>query len=221
MRKYYLLNITLLSLFLFSCSKKDIQLPLIESDGISEIYNHSSIWLFFKEDGKDTLATLNKNNKIINTHWILNIDRRLPMKKVAPILLKMQTLKNKPSMHSKGGTYLYYSFANTKSNKISLFEFKPTNFVLTSNHIIDTIHKSPSIKINLQKDHILINQTTTNLKQLKSILEDYKNKDTLNNSKITLDYNGNISYQKYLQTKMLLSKINIAIDSTENIYSLK
>jgi len=221
MRKYYLLYIILLSLFLFSCSKKDIQLPLIESDGISEIYNHSSIWLFFKEDGKDTLATLNKNNKIINTHWILNIDRRLPMKKVAPILLEMQTLKNKPSMHSKGGTYLYYSFASTKSNKISLFEFKPTNFVLTSNHIIDTIHKSPSIKINLQKDHILINQTTTNLKQLKSILEDYKNKDTLNNSKITLDYNGNISYQKYLQTKMLLSKINIAIDSTENIYSLK
>jgi len=221
MRKYHLLYITLLSLFLFSCSKKDIQLPLIESDGISEIYNHSSIWLFFNQDGKDTLAILNKNNKIINTHWILNIDRRLPMKKVAPILLEMQTLKNKPSMHSKGGTYLYYSFANTKSNKISLFEFKPTNFVLTSNHIIDKIYKYPSIKINLQKDHIFINQTKTNLDQLKNILEDYKNNDTLKNSKITLDYNGNISYQKYLQTKILLSNINIAIDSTENIYSLK
>lgn len=80
MKKKYFLIIAFFSIIFMSCSKKSVQLPLIDSDGISDIYNHSSIWLFFEENENDTLAVLNKNNKVINTQWIFNIDRRLTMK---------------------------------------------------------------------------------------------------------------------------------------------
>jgi len=221
MRNKYLIYIISFLFLITSCSKKDIQLPLIDSDGLSEIYNHSSIWLFFEKNEKDTLAVLNKNNKIINTHWLLNIDRRLTMKYVVPALNEMQKAKYKPSMHGKEGTFIYFAYANTKSNNISLIEFKPTNFILSEKQIKDIVNDDQIIKINLQKNKILINNILTDLDHVKNILKDYKNKDSLNNSRIFLKYNEGISYQKYLQTKMILSKINMAIDSTENIYSIK
>jgi len=221
MRNKYLIYIISFLFLITSCSKKDIQLPLIASDGLSEIYNHSSIWLFYEKNEKDTLAVLNKNNKIINTHWLLNIDRRLTMKYVVPILSEMQMAKYKPSMHGKEGTFIYFAYANTKSNNISLIEFKPTKFISSEKQIKDIVNDDQIIKINLQKDKILVNNNLTNLDHVKNILKDYKNKDSLNNSRISLNYSENISYQKYLQTKMILSKINMTIDSTENIYSLK
>lgn len=221
MRNKYLIYIISFLFLITSCSKKDLQLPLIDSDGLSEIYNHSSIWLFFEKNEKDTLAVLNKNNKIINTHWLLNIDRRLTMKYVVPALSEMQKAKYKPSMHGKEGTFIYFAYANTKSNNISLIEFKPTNFILSEKQIKDIVNDNQIIKINLQKNKILINNILTDLDHVKNILKDYKNKDSLNKSRIFLKYNEGISYQKYLQTKMILSKINMAIDSTENIYSIK
>ncbi|RLD84318.1 MAG: hypothetical protein DRJ07_05105 [Bacteroidetes bacterium] len=221
MRNKYLIYIISFLFLITSCSKKDIQLPLLASDGLSDIYNHSSIWLFFEKNGKDTLAVLNKNNKIINTHWLLNIDKRLIMKYVVPVLGEIQKAKYKPSMHGKEGTFIYFAYANTKSNNISLIEFKPTNFISSEKQVKDTVNEDQIIKINLQKDKILINNILTDLDHVKNILRDYKSKDSLNNSRIFLKYNEGISYQKYLQTKMILSKINMAIDSTENIYSIK
>ena len=221
MKNNYLLYLLLFLVFLFSCSKQKVRLPLIESDGLSEIYNHSSIWVFFEQNEKDTLAVLNKNNKIINTHWILNIDRRLTMKYVMPILNEIQIAKYKPSMHRKDGTFNYFAYANTKSNNISLIEFKKTNFQSTKESESEHSKDHDNIRINLQKNNIFIDGKDTNWNHIKVFLEDLKINDSLNKAKVFLSYNENITYQKYLQTKMLLSEINIAIDSTENIYSLK
>jgi biopolymer transport protein ExbD len=221
MKNKYLIFFIFLSVIILSCSKKDIQLPLIEADALSDIYNHSSIWIFYKKDAKDTLAVLNKNNKIINTHWILNIDKRLTMKHVTPVLIELQKAKHKPSMHKKEGSNMYFSYANTKSNKISLLEFNPINFQYLKELKLDSTSGTQVIKVYLKKNKILVNKTSSNSNHLKSILENYKKPDSLQSAKIYLGYDENISYQKYLQSKMILSKTNIAIDSTENIYSLK
>ncbi len=221
MRNNYLIFFGIFSILFFSCSKKDVQLPLIEADGLSNIYNHSSIWLFYKKDGKDTLAVLNKNNKIINTHWILHIDKRLTMKYVTPILIELQKAKIKPSMHKKEGSNLYYSYANTKSNQISLIEFKPTNFQLSQKQQTDSLGDGQMIKVILKNNKILVNGNSSYMDQLKSMLKNYKEKDSLHSPRISFRYDENISYQKYLQTKMILSETKIAIDSIEYIYSLK
>ena len=221
MKNKYLLFFTFFSIFIISCSNKEVQLPLIKSDGLSNVDNHSSIWLFFEKNGNDTIAVLNKNNKIINTNWILNIDKRLTMKSVTPFLIEMQNLKNKRSMHKKEGTYLYLSYANTKSNNISLIEFKPVNLIQSSDRFIDNENQEQKLEIDLQKENIFIDQVKTEWNQMEQILLDFNQKDSLQTSKILLKYNENISYQKYLESKTILSKINMAIDSTEYIYSLK
>ena len=95
MRPKHILYILFSIYLLVSCNKKNIQLPLIEIDGIKEIQNHSSIWIFYKRDKKGTSAVLNKNNKLLNTHWIYNIDRRLTMDKIVPILEEMQANRKK------------------------------------------------------------------------------------------------------------------------------
>jgi len=221
MRNSYLIFLVLFTFLILSCSKKNIQLPIINTDGLSDIYNHSSIWIFYKKEAKDTLAVLNKNNKIINTNWILNIDKRLTMKYVTPILIELQKAKDKPSMHKKEGSNMYFSYANTKSNKLSLLEFTPINFQFLKELRLDSTSGTQVIKVYLKKNKILVNKTSSNLNHLKSILKNYKNQDSLHSTKIYLGYDENISYQKYLQSKMILSKTNIAIDSTEYIYSLK
>ena len=111
-----------------ACKKQEIQLPLINSPGLSEIQNHSSIWIFRDSTENGVVPRLNKNNKIINTHWIFHIDKRLPMKDIVPLLIKMQEDKNKPSMHKKGNMESYFSYANLSGKKISLFSFTETNF---------------------------------------------------------------------------------------------
>ena len=115
-------------LILFGCKNKEVELPLISIDGISEIQNHSSIWIFYEQTPNDTLSILNKNNKLLNTNWIYNIDSRLTMDKVVPLLIKMQENRNKKSMHKKEGMLNFFSYANTRNKNISLVMFDTINF---------------------------------------------------------------------------------------------
>ncbi len=78
-------------LTLSSCTNKTIQLPQIAISGESEIQNHSQIWVFYKYNKDKIKAEINKNNTISTTNWIINIDKRLPIREVIPVF---QTFKS-------------------------------------------------------------------------------------------------------------------------------
>ncbi len=222
-KNFYLITIIFL-LFLSSCTNKNVQLPKIELEGIPQIHNHSSIWIFYKIENQETIAVLNKNNKIINTNWIFNIDKRLPMSKVSPILIKLQLNKNKPSMHKKEGTSSYFSYADISSNQISVLSFNPTAFVFTSEEYQSLLVNSPNIKtveLEIKNGFLILDKEEINTDQLAQKLNRLQQNDTLNSLKLFLKYNENITYQSYLKTKVFLNKVEIQIDSTEYIYSLK
>ena len=220
MKKHFYIYI--IALFLFSsCTKKEVQLPLIDAVGIDNIQNHSSIWVFFKIKNQDTLAVLNKNNKLINTHWIYNIDRRLPMKKVVPVLQKMQENRNKDSMHKKEGMLNYFSYANVTSNKISLLNFDNTNFIFSNTdykNVLKNLQKESILELDIQNKNLLLNESKIKTSQLIQKIENIQSSDTLANHKMVIKYSKNISYQNYLSVKALLSKINLKVHSTEYIY---
>jgi hypothetical protein len=44
------------------------------------------IYIFLEQKKKDTLAEVNRKNSIISTNWILNVDKRLPLRLVIPKL---------------------------------------------------------------------------------------------------------------------------------------
>jgi len=224
MQKNNFIIAILLILFLSSCTNKKVQLPMFKLEGIPQIHNHSSVWVFYKIKDQDTLAVLNKNNKIINTNWIFNIDKRLTMDKVQPILTELQINKNKPSMHKKGGTLNYYSYADMSSDKISLIHFKPTTYIFTDidyQNLLTNSVKNKIIELEIKNDHLVLKDEKINNEQLLQRLETIQLNDTLNNLKILLKYHKNTAYQNYLKSKAFLDKITIPIDSTEYIYSLK
>ena len=222
------LNLTLYFLsclfVLSSCNKKIVQLPTIKIEGISEIQNHSSIWIFFEVSKKDTLAVLNKNNKLLNTHWIFNIDKRLTMIKIIPLLKKMQEDRNKDSMHKKDGMLNYFSYADLVSNNNSLVKFDSTTYEFLDNKSSENHSENknePFFELEIRNDKLLVNRIEVNQSQLTQKLNDIIIQDTLAKPKIALTYPINLTYQNYLTVKLLLSNISIDVDTNEYIYELK
>ena len=87
--------LSLICLFLLlSCGKKeDVLLPKSNVTIVKDVEDLSPIYIFFKTEGKDTIADVNRKSSIISTNWILNIDKRLPLKVVIPQVIKMQEKK--------------------------------------------------------------------------------------------------------------------------------
>jgi hypothetical protein len=71
----------------------------------------SPIYIFL-EQRKDTLAEVNRKNSIISTNWILNVDKRLPLRLVIPEIMKLQQ-KKREEAHKNENAENYYSYADT------------------------------------------------------------------------------------------------------------
>lgn len=211
----------MLLVFLMGCQKKEIQLPVIQIPGITEIQNHSSIWIFFKEQNGDTLAILNKGNKILNTHWIFNIDRRLPMKRVVPHLIEMQENKNKDSMHKKEGMLNYFSYADTAREQISLALFSRINFVgKIPEHDGSELQDPCLTEIEIIGDSVKVKDRIIELSGLNSLLSEQAC-DSTKTPSVRLTYRESLAFQYYLQARVYLSNSGISCDTTEYIFTVK
>lgn len=223
LKKYTMLCLLCLMLVV-SCQKKAIQLPVIPISGISEIQNHSSIWIFAeKVDGK-IVPRLNKNNKILNTHWIFNIDRHLSMGQVLPLLIQMQENKNKDSMHKKEGMKSYFSYADTAENQISLIPFPQTNFQTRPSPITDDLktNNDPcSVLLEIKGDEVLFDRQILSLETCIAALEQRESCTSPDELKIVLAYSSDTSYQQYLQVKSFLHSREIACGPIEYLYTVK
>ena len=218
------ISFCLLIVFTIACQKQQVQLPLIGIQGITEIQNHSSIWIFYKAQNKDTLAILNKNNKILNTHWIFNVDKRLQMKDVIPHFIAMQENRNKDSMHKKEGMLNYFSYADTTLEQISLTPFLPVTFIDMEDDATNQkegrgqpFHAS----VEISNDFIKLNDKIIVLEALEKEIALLGASDSITEPVVRLIYNMNTQYQYYLQTKVYLSSNNIATLPLEYIFNVK
>ncbi len=223
MRKLFFYCLIFLSLT--NCTKKEVQLPKIDVTGIPKINDHSSIWVFFKINQNDTIAEVNKNNRLINTHWILNIDKRLTMQKVVPVLKQMQKDKSKPSMHKKEGFHTYFSYADLTTNKMALELFNPTKYIDTERQLDSVYHSykdRKKITIQLNKNKLTLSNEIVSIKELKTKLMANKLKmDSINTPIIFLKFSKETSFESYLKTKVYLAKTNFNFAPVEYIYNLK
>ncbi|KQO23052.1 hypothetical protein ASF10_10110 [Flavobacterium sp. Leaf82] len=119
--KYFTLIIAFL---LFSCEKKeDVLLPKSNVSIVKDVQDHSLIYIFFKTEGKDTIADVNRKNSIISTNWILNIDKRLPLRLVIPEVMKLQEKKRADSAHKNESSENYYSYADSVGKNLAFLPF--------------------------------------------------------------------------------------------------
>ncbi|MBK5207956.1 MAG: hypothetical protein JJE44_00445 [Flavobacteriaceae bacterium] len=211
MKKLLLLLILIL---IFSCTKKEVKLPVLAEKGIQELHNHSQVWLFFEIENKDTIAIVNRKNTISTTHWIYNIDKRLPLKAIIPSIIKLQD-KHANSMHSEKGMHDYFSYSDTISKKLSFLEFDgvifKTDSFLSKPYIKDHIANYSNynnISLLFTNTKNWIDDSPVEKRELKQALNKFiefsaEGKQIM----LHLNFTKNISYQNYMYFKTTLNNL--------------
>ena len=192
-----------------SCDNKRVELPTSAIIGIQDtIYDNSKVWIFFKVVGNDTIAELNKNNSIANTHWIFNIDKRLSLKHVIPKIQQLQVKKAKPSMHDNGKLmHSYYTYVDTAAQRLSLVLFDSVNYITDNQLKLEPISKDSifdHLILDYNKRGIFIAGQEVEMRNLKSLLEKNLNSRKL---KIHLSFDKDLSFQNYIHLKAVLSNL--------------
>jgi hypothetical protein len=211
-------------LLLNQCNEKEVLLPVIPIDGIERIENHSSIWIFFETSDGEALAVLNKNNKLINTNWIFNIDRRLPMNQLIPQLEILQRDRNKDSMHKKEGMKNFFSYADTKNERISLVEFQEIEFAESNGSEGTTPIARDStclVPLHISGESLQVGGRNYSLDRVNEIRELIATCDSTSAAYFQLQYSGELSFQQYLSVRAALASAELPIDNTEVIHTLK
>jgi len=172
----------------------------------------------------DTLAVLNKNNKLLNTNWIYHIDKRLRMKHIAPLMQDLMDDRNKESLHKREGMLNYFSYADSSVKAMSLVAFSTTEYSYTEH--FDDIPALPEgrpclFAAEIKEGEIRIGEVTVNLHNLQKDLPPLLSCPGSDVPQLRLVYNENISYQDYLQVRVRLADASIGTDSVEYLYRVK
>jgi hypothetical protein len=199
------LSLIVVFLFLSCGNKEDILLPKSDKTIVADVQDHSPIYIFYRTNGKDTLAEVNRKNSIITTNWIFNIDKRLPLRVVIPEVMKLQDKKRKEKAHKNDKAENYYSYADSIGKNMAFIPFTDVYYKMVK----------PSAKLQLyftKNDEILVNNQIVNRKDL----SEYLNKLTASTSgNYQLSFDKKMSFDAYLRTKVFLHSINIGNENQE------
>jgi len=206
MKKYIALVI---ALALISCEgKKEIELPKADRTIVADVQEHSPIYIFFKVEGKDTIADVNRKNAIVSTNWIFNIDKRLPLRLVIPELIKLQAKKD-GSMHKNEAAENYFSYANDVKKTMAFLPFTKVKYVIGK-------PKSGTIVYFSKNNKILVDDVAVT----KDSLEVFLNK--IEESKyhhINFCFDKNDTYNTYINNVILVRSLEIeSVKPEEFIY---
>lgn len=225
MRKILILLI--ITLF-FSCDKQEIKIPTLNIKGIQELHNHSQVWMFLEIENNDTIARLNRKNTISTTHWIYNIDKRLPLKAIIPSIVQLK-YKHANGVHSKEGMLNYFSYSDTISKKLTFFNFDAIEYKsdsILSKEFIKTnsidYKNYNNISITFNPNNTWINDAKMEEGELSQTLNDFiefsaEGKQTM----LHLNFNQNLLYQDYLNYRTQMESLkapHLLINNLEFIF---
>lgn len=194
---------------LFSCEgKKEIELPKADQTIVADVQEHSPIYIFFKVDGKDTIADVNRKNSIVSTNWIFNIDKRLPLRLVVPALIKLQAKKD-GSMHKNEATENYFSYANDVKKTMAFLPFTKVKYVLGKPKYGTVVYFSKNNKVWVDSNEVNKDSLESYLNNLPDIK--YHN--------INFCFDKNDTYNNYIKNLILIRGLEIeSIKPEEFIY---
>lgn len=180
---------------LFSCgNKEDMLLPKSGVTIVSDVVDHSPIYIFFRTKGKDTLVEVNRKNSITSTNWILNIDKRLPLRLVIPEVMKLQE-KKRNSAHKNELAENYYSYADSIGKNLAFLPFTMVLYKM----------EKPKLGVNVYFDKN--NRILVEGKEIrKEDLEKYIKQNCLNND-VFYCFDRNMSFDNYINLKIFVESI--------------
>ncbi len=193
---YFKLIGLIFTLVFVSCEgKKVIQLPKANFSVVTTVQDHSPIYLFFNQKGKDTLVALNRKNAISSTHWIFSIDKRLPLRLVIPEMQFLQA-KKAASAHKSETAQNYFAYANDSLKSLAFTPFTHTTYQLVNKPILPVnqlVWITKSGELHWQGKLVTDKQLELEC-QSKPI-------------QIQLAFDGSMSFETYLATKIKLERV--------------
>ncbi len=195
---------------LFSCgNKEDILLPKSNVTAVSDIVDHSPIYIFFRTKEKDTLVEVNKKNEIISTNWIFNIDKRLPLRLVIPEVMKLQDKKRKEVAHKNDDAKNYYSYADSIHKNLAFLPFTEVVYKLEK-------PKSGLVIFFDKHNEITVNNVPVKRADLRKYLSSISNE---NSNVLQFCFAKNMTYGGYLQNEIFIqSSVINKITKEEFVY---
>lgn len=185
---------------LLSCgNKEDILLPKSNVTIVSDVVDHSPIYIFFRTKGKDTLAEVNRKNSIISTNWILNIDKRLPLRLVIPEVMKLQEKKRNEVAHKNELAENYYSYADSIGKNMAFLPFTKVYYKMGK-------PKSGVIVFFDKKNQIWVNDLMIKKDKLESFLNEFIVRKGIN---LQFSFSEDLSYGNYIQNKIFIQSLKI------------
>ena len=196
--------------FLFSCgNKKDVLLPKSDRSVVTDVVDHSPIYIFFKMEGTDTIADVNRKNSIISTNWLVNIDKRLPLAIAIPEVIKLQEKKRKEKAHKNEKAENYYSYADSIGKNLAFIPFTYVYYKME--------RPTTNATVYFRKNNvILINGIAIEKKELAEKLAILFKEDQ---ETLILGFDKHLDFGSYIQYKVILEKyINSSTAAEEFIY---
>lgn len=196
----------LLVLGMLSCDgNKEVQLPKADKTIVADLQEHSPIYIFFKVEGKDTIAEVNRKNSISSTNWIFNIDKRLPLHLVVPELIKLQAKKD-GSMHKNEASKNYFSYANEVKKTMAFMPFTMVKFLIEK-------PKTGAVVYFTKNNKILVDDVAVQ----KDSLENYLDKLPLAKyHDINFCFDKNSTFDSYIKNQMIIRTMEIEFANPEN-----
>jgi hypothetical protein len=195
-------------LLLVSCgNKEDILLPKAGKTIVKDVVDLSPIYIFFRVKGKDTLAEVNRKNSIITTNWILNIDKRLPLRLVIPEVMKLQQKKREEKEHRNELALNYYSYADSIGKNLAFIPFTQVYYKMEK--------PKSGIEVYFDKsDKILVGNKVIE----KNDLENYIKQNAADKD-IFYSFDKNMLFDNYIRLKIFVRSIDSKfISNQEFIY---
>ncbi|WP_158729984.1 MULTISPECIES: hypothetical protein [unclassified Flavobacterium] len=200
----YFIVITLF--VLVSCGKQEqVLLPKSNLTIVKEVTDLSPIYIFFETKGKDTLAVVNRKNSIISTNWILNVDKRLPLRLVIPEIMKLQQKKREDKAHKNEKAENYYSYADTIGKNLAFIPF--TNVYYKMEKPIGTI-----IFFN-KNNEILIENQVYKKENFKDLINNVLPKEVA--TAFLFRFDKDLSFGSYIQNKIFIKSLKVQIKSNQ------
>jgi len=194
------LSLILILVFISCENKKDILLPKSNSSIVKDVQDHSPIYIFFETKGKDTIAEVNRKNSIISTNWILNIDKRLPLRLVIPEVMKLQQKKREEKAHKNEAAQNYYSYADTIGKNMAFIPFTEVYYKMAK-------PKSGTVVFFNKNNEIWVNNVAVKKEELANYLNTF---GIDKQSKTTLCFDKNMKYGSYIQNKIFIRSLNFS-----------
>ncbi|PWB22460.1 hypothetical protein [Flavobacterium sp. HTF] len=194
--KYIILIIAFL---VFSCGKKeDVLLPKSNVTIEKDVEDLSPIYIFFKTEGKDTITEVNRKSSIISTNWIFNIDKRLPLKLVIPEVIKLQEKKRADSAHKNENAQNYYSYADSIGKNLAFVPFTKVFYKIEKPNRENFV-----VYFRKGKKQVLMGGREIKISEILQHFYSIKFKRVPD---MVFLFDKNMSYEEYIQNKILLQK---------------